>query len=104
MTPIFGLQERLKSFHLDGKRVLLCTDEVLSSYANLIPEALVPDVEWGTVEKMGVCPKEARQVHNMRAGNVCCLQCVSCFLVSVFHILGVVRFLISMYVGKIEPK
>lgn len=32
-------QERLKGFHLDGKRVLLCTDEALSAYgASSIPE------------------------------------------------------------------
>ena len=47
-TNIHPPQERLKSFHLDGKRVLLCTDEVLSSYAKLIPEAVFfVMLEWG---------------------------------------------------------
>ena len=103
-------QERLKSFHLDGKRVLLCTDEVLSSYAKLIPEAVFfVMLEWGKrLNKNGAKLRNAQK--RVRLWFTICelemfvvfSECFVFFWFRSFISVGVVRFLISIYVGRID--
>lgn len=110
-TPrISSPQERLKSFHLDGKRVLLCTDEVLSSYAKLIPEAVFfVMLEWGKrLNKNGAKLRNVQK--RVRLWFTICelemfvvfSECFVFFWFRSFISVGVVRFLISIYVGRIE--